>query len=61
MDKLVKGIGWLTIVYIGLYLLDTVAVNTGMDDKLESLFNKFIKTKPDSKPKETNKIEYGFH
>ena len=61
MDKLVKGIGWITILYVGLYLLDTVAMDTGMDIKLESIVNKFIRTKPDSKPKETDKIEYGFH
>lgn len=60
MDKIVKGIGWLTIAYVGLYLIDTVAVQTGMDTKLEKMANAMFK-KSEPKTKETNKVELGFH
>ena len=60
MDKIVKGIGWLTIAYVGLYLIDTVAVQTGMDKVLDKASRAMFKNN-DSKHEETNKVELGFH
>lgn len=59
MDKIAKGIGYITIMYVGLYLLDAVAVNTGADKVLEKITAKVLKTEP--KAKEVNKVELGFH
>ena len=59
MDKIAKGIGYITIMYVGLYLLDAVAVNTGADKVLEKIATKILKTEP--KAKEVNEVELGFH
>lgn len=61
MDKIIKGVGYVTIMYIGLYLLDEVAVNTGADKKLERIFNIILKTDSKNKDTEVNKVELGFH
>ncbi len=61
MDKLVKVIGQITIIYLGLYLLDTVAVDTGLDTRIDRLFKLILKTDSKSTDTEINKIELGFH
>ena len=60
MDKIAKGIGYITIMYVGLYLLDAVAVNTGADKVIEKITAKMLKTDSEA-TKEVNKVELGFH
>lgn len=64
MDKVVKGIGWLTILYIGLYILDCIVIDTKLDTRLKRIIKTIIKTTNHSETKhttETNEIEMGFH
>jgi len=61
MDKIVKGVGQITIIYLGLYLLDTVAVDTGLDKRIDRFFKIILRSDSKSKEKEVNKVELGFH
>lgn len=64
MDKVVKGIGWLTILYIGLYILDCIAIDTKLDTRLKRMIRTITKTANHSDTKHTTKtdeIEMGFH
>ena len=61
MDKIVKGVGQITIIYLGLYLLDTVAVDTGLDKRIDRFFKIILRSDSKSKEKEVNKVELGYH
>lgn len=61
MDKLVKVVGQITIIYLGLYLLDTVAVNTELDKRIDRFFKIILKSDSKTKENEINKVELGFH
>ncbi len=61
MDKIVKVVGQITIIYLGLYLLDTVAVDTGLDKRIDRFFKIILKSDSKPKEKEVNKVELGFH
>ena len=61
MDKLVKVVGQFIIIYLGLYLLDTVAVDTGLDKRIDRFFKIILKSDSKTKEKEINEIELGFH
>ena len=61
MRKIAEGIGWLTIAYVGLYLIDCVAVNTGLDNKLDKAIGVMLKLPKDDTSKETNENKFGFH
>ena len=61
MKKIAEFIGWLTLIYLGLYLMDGVVVQTGLDHKLDDVICMvFKKTKTDTQ-NETNETEFGFH
>ena len=61
MDKILNGIGRLTVLYVGLYLIDSVAVRTGIDRRLERVFDSIFKTNKEPKTVERNKVDIGFH
>lgn len=63
MDKLVKGIGWLTILYIGLYVLDCIAVDTKLNTRLKRMIRTITKSENQTTyhTTETDKVEMGFH
>ena len=64
MDKLVKGIGWLTILYIGLYILDCIAIDTKLNTRLKRMIRTITKSENQTTyhdTAETDKFEMGFH
>lgn len=63
MDKLVKGIGWLTILYIWLYILDCIAIDTKLNTRLKRMIRTITKSENQTKyhTAETDEFEMGFH
>lgn len=60
MKKIAEGIGWLTIIYVGLYLIDGVVVKTGLDDKLDKAVSTILKIQKSDTQNETNESKFGF-
>ena len=60
MKKIAEGIGWLTIIYVGLYLIDGVVVKTGLDEKLDKAVGTILKIQKSDTQNETNESKFGF-